>query len=99
MADNPMEMLGNILSNPDALKTMGKLFEGVVTPASQPEENLDLGTKLPDFSSQSFGEDDNGTRLLYALEPYLSQKRRGNISQIVQAVKIGKMVSAMSKKR
>ena len=99
MADNPMEMLGNILSNPDALKTVGKLFEGAVKPSEEPEEKFDLGAKLPDFSSQSFGEEDNGTRLLYALEPYLSQKRRGNIGQIVQAVKIGKMVSAMSKKR
>ena len=95
MADNPMDMLGNLLSNPDAVSMVGKLLSGVQN-NNENTENLSESLHMPDFSSVA---DDNGTRLLYALEPYLSAKRRGNIGQIVQAVKIGKMISSMNKRK
>lgn len=99
MADNPMDILGTLLSNPDALKNIGKLLSETQMPAPPVAEPIkeDLPS-IPDISSIS-ASDDNGTRLLYALEPYLSAKRRGNISQIVQAVKVGKMINGMSKRK
>ena len=96
MADNPMDMLGSLLSNPDAVSAFGKLISGMQNNSSDNTVNLSDNVQLPDFSSVS---DDNGTRLLYALEPYLSTKRRGNLGQIVQAVKIGKMISSMNKRK
>ena len=96
MADNPMDMLGNLLSNPDAVSAVGKFLSGMQNTGSESTENLSDNFKLPDLSSAT---DDNGTRLLYALEPYLSTKRRGNLGQIVQAVKIGKMISSMNKRK
>ena len=95
MADNPMDMLGSLLSNPDAVSAVGKLFSGMQNNSENTETATD-SLQIPDFSSVA---DDNGTRLLYALEPYLSTKRRGNIGQIVQAVKIGKMISSMNKRK
>ena len=95
MADNPMEMLSGLLSNPEALSNVGKMLGGV-KPNAETTEPESSDFSVPDFSSVS---DDNGTRLLYALEPYLSTKRRGNIGQIVQAVKIGKMISSMNKRK
>lgn len=105
MADNPMDLLNGLLSNPDALKAVGKMLtDSAGTNSSEtPVENLtpaisDDTPALPDFTS-IMNTQDNGTRLLYALEPYLSEKRKGNINQIVQAVKVGKMVAAMSKRK
>lgn len=95
MADNPMEMLSGLLSNPDALSAVGKMLGGINSGESKESTPSDFS--VPDFSAMS--DDDNGTRLLYALEPYLSTKRRGNIGQIVQAVKIGKMISSMNKRK
>lgn len=95
MADNPMDMLGNLLSNPDAVSMVGKLLSGMQN-GGENTESVAENLQIPDISSVS---EDNGTRLLYALEPYLSTKRRGNIGQIVQAVKIGKMISSMNKRK
>lgn len=95
MADNPMDMLSNLLSNPEALSNVGKMLSGVKSNTENSEPEIS-DYSVPDFSSVA---DDNGTRLLYALEPYLSSKRRGNIGQIVQAVKIGKMISSMNKRK
>ena len=95
MADNPMDMLGSLLSNPDAVSAVGKLFSGMQNGNESEEKSLD-GLQMSDFANTS---DDNGTRLLYALEPFLSDKRRGNIGQIVQAVQIGKMISSMNKRK
>ena len=98
MADNPMDLLNSLLSNPDAIKNIGKMLGETTAPApSVPEKKEDI-SDIIDLSNVSAG-DDNGTRLLYALEPYLSAKRRGNISQIVQAVKVGKMINGMSKRK
>lgn len=99
MADNPMDIFSSLLSNPEALKSIGKLLNETNMPAPQIEESKrEELPSIPDLSSIS-ASDDNGTRLLYALEPYLSAKRRGNISQIVQAVKVGKMINGMSKRK
>lgn len=95
MADNPMDMLGNLLSNPEAVSAVGKLLGGMNN-QGETSESASEPLQIPDFTAVS---DDNGTRLLYALEPYLSSKRKGNLSQIVQAVKIGKMISSMNKRK
>ena len=94
MADNPMDMISSLLSNPEAVSMVGKLLSG--TNNNEQTENAVSDFNLPELSVPN---DDNGTRLLYALEPYLSSKRRGNIGQIVQAVKIGKMISSMNKRK
>lgn len=95
MADNPMDMLGSLLSNPEAVSAVGKLLGGMNN-QGEASESTSEPLQIPDFTAVS---DDNGTRLLYALEPYLSSKRKGNLSQIVQAVKIGKMISSMNKRK
>lgn len=101
---NPMDALSGLLSNPELIKNVGELIKGAGnTGSSGISDNLSNTSNseisaphsaLPDLSSQP---DDNGTRLLYALEPYLSDKRKGNMHQIVQAVKIGKMITSMKR--
>ncbi len=100
MADNPMDILSSLLSNPEAIKNIGKMLNETTMPSPPvpAQETSDEISSMPDLSGFSVSED-NGTRLLYALEPYLSSKRRGNISQIVQAVKVGKMINGISKRK
>lgn len=98
---NPMDALSSLLSNPELIKNVGELIKGAGNTESSANSvntsNSEISAPqytLPDLSSQP---DDNGTRLLYALEPYLSDKRKGNMHQIVQAVKIGKMITSMKR--
>ncbi len=103
MADNPMDLLNGLLSNPEAIKAVGKMLSDSTASKNAPDTSTseDTHASMPDFSdiSSVLHTEDNGTRLLYALEPYLSSKRKGNINQIVQAVKIGKVISTMSKRK
>lgn len=99
MADNPMDLLSSLLSNPEAIKNIGKMLNETTMPSPPAPQIADESQSFTDLSNFSSGGDDNGTRLLYALEPYLSSKRRGNIGQIVQAVRVGKMINGMSKRK
>lgn len=105
--NNPMELLNSLLSNPEALRAVGKMLSSgaVSAPAAMPSVpksedvpsvSAGVPSGMPDLS-RIMSTEDNGTRLLHALEPYLSQKRRSSVGQIVQAVKMGKVISAMSK--
>ena len=105
--NNPMELFNCLLSNPEALRAVGKMLSSgaVGTPAampsmrqsdSVPSGSAGVSSGTPDLS-RIMSSEDNGTRLLHALEPYLSEKRRSSVGQIVQAVKMGKVISAMSK--
>lgn len=105
--NNPMELLNSLLSNPEALRAVGKMLSSgavgapAATPSMPKSEDVPsvsagIPSGMPDLS-RIMSTEDNGTRLLHALEPYLSQKRRSSVGQIVQAVKMGKVISAMSK--
>ena len=92
MADNnPFDMISSMLSNPDAMNKVGALFGN-----KQEEENQ----PMPDFSlpKLNFNDEDNGTRLLHALEPFLSSRRKSHIPQMLQAMQIGKMMGGFRKK-
>ena len=92
--NNPMDFISKMLSNPDALNKMSAMFQ----PNAQ-ETEKEEPFSLPEIPvpSLNFGED-NSTRLLQALEPFLSSRRRGRIPQMMQAMQIGKMLGGMQKK-
>ncbi len=90
--NNPFDMLSQVLANPEALGKMGALF------GNKAEDKEELPP--PNLSLPSFGnaEEDSSTRLLHALEPFLSSRRRQRIPQMLQAMQIGKMLGGMQKK-
>ena len=90
---NPMDFISKILQNPDAVSKMGALFQQKPVEKEEPLNLPDI--PVPSFSMQ---EEDNSTRLLHALEPFLSSRRRGRIPQMMQVMQIGKMLGGLNKK-
>ena len=94
MADNnPMDMLSKVLSNPDAISKMSALFQN--KPAKEEQNGPLPDVEMPYFTG---GREDDSTRLLHALEPFLSSRRRGRIPQMLQVMQIGKMLGGLQKK-
>ncbi len=91
--NNPMDFISKILSNPEAVNKMSALLQ---PKTAETEEHLSLpDTKMPSFSVQ---DEDNSARLLHALEPFLSNRRRGRIPQMMQVMQIGRMLGGLHKK-
>ena len=92
--NNPMDFISKMLSNPDALSKVSTLFQQKI---KEPEKEETFS--VPEIPISSFNApEDNSTRLLQALEPFLSSRRRGRIPQMMQVVQIGKMLGGMQKK-
>ena len=92
--NNPMDFISKMLSNPDALSKVSAMFQ------QKPQETeKEESFSLPEIPIPSlYMQEDNSTRLLHALEPFLSSRRRGRIPQMMQVMQIGKMLGGLQKK-
>lgn len=100
------DQINRILSNPDALKQVQSLGEqlGLTKSAPQPSQspppaNNVLGNEdmLKAFTSlapimQNFNKDDETTRLLEALRPFLSEEKRQKLDRAEKMVKFIRLI-------
>ncbi len=97
------QQIKNALSDPDimqkvsgVLKNLGGSGGGEPSNAGEPQANNPLSGALPALSSLASGVQDDRTRLLLAIKPFLSEKRAPymdsavNILKLVSIGKIGK---------
>lgn len=102
MSSSPEEMIQNILSDPSAMEKIGSLLSGLsgdgerekkeeASPFENPEMILKMGQMLQKIS----GEEDDNTRLIMALKPYLSERRAQSADKAIKMLKLSKMTSLL----
>lgn len=102
---SPEEMINSFLSDPDAMSKISEMlsaFSGSESSeepqkesAASPFDDPALLLKLGQIFGAMGGEDDNDTRLLYALKPYLSEKRAESADKAIKLMKLTKMSSML----
>lgn len=102
MAQGPEEILQSFLSDPDALNSIGEILgalggggdEGekeTKDDSSAPFDNMDFIFKIGQIMSSLSCGDDNETRLIEALKPYLSKRRSESADKAIKLLKLSKM--------
>ncbi len=92
------QQIKNALADPDIMQKVSGVLKnlGGSDNSSPQSENSPLGAALPALSSLASGVQDDRTRLLLAIKPFLSEKRAPymdsavNILKLVSIGKIGK---------
>lgn len=96
------DMLGRVLQNPEALGSIMKLAQGLKNndnTAPAPQRNDSEDTIPEDDENQGeqntvsqiprlFNHDENRTRLLIALKPYLGKNRREKVDSIMNMLQL-----------
>jgi len=103
MASSPEEMIQSILSDPDAMSKIGDMLGALTSdkkedepPApSSPFDDPALLLKITNMMQKLSGEEDNNTRLITALKPYLSHKRAESADKAIKLMKLSKMTSLL----
>ncbi len=91
------QQIKNALADPDIMQKVSGVLKNLGGSDSSPQaESSPLGGALPALSSLASGVQDDRTRLLLAIKPFLSEKRAPymdsavNILKLVSIGKIGK---------
>ena len=88
------DAINQILSNPEAMKQVQSLGEqlGLSKPQPKPEpEGLGALTKLAPLMN-SFSADDEVSRLLEALRPFLGEEKRRRLDQAARLMRLIKVI-------
>ena len=100
---SPEEMIQNILSDPDAMNKISDMLSSITsdgkkeetTSPSLPFEDPAMIFKITEMIQKLNGEDDNNTKLITALKPYLSHKRAESADKAIKFMKLSKMSSLL----
>lgn len=100
------EAIGSIMSDPDAMaqiKALGNMMGLTGEQPPQREETPPVGLAAPDNEMAgmmmklvpllgSLNEENDSTRLLYALRPFLSEKRRARVDQAARMLSLMRLL-------
>ncbi len=90
MNEELSRLLGNLMSNPEALKG---IVGSLSSPGPQAQE--EKPQSFPDISRGFSVGDDKRIGLLNAIKPYLSGNRGANVDKAIQLIRLAKMTEAM----
>ena len=65
--------------------------------SSQSNSNIDMNSMMNLLSKMNFNSDDDLTRLLFALKPYLRNERKEKVDEYVKLIKLGKIAEVFEK--
>ncbi len=98
MAQSPEEMIQSFLEDPDALNKLGDILGAAGSNNEQPKadnqspfDNPEIFFKITKVLGALSDSDDNETRLIEALKPYLSEKRSESADKAIKFMKLSKM--------
>ena len=103
---SPEEMLQSILEDSDAMEKLSEMLSAFSGEQSQ-EEKVNENNSSSPFDDPAFifkigeilgslnSEDDNNTRLLTAIKPYLSEKRAESADKAIKLMKLTKISSLL----
>ena len=102
---SPEEMIQSILSDSDAMEKIGEMLSAFSGGGEEKEERVEESAspfddptfilKLTSLFGSMSGEEDNGTRLISALKPYLSEKRAESADKAIKLMKLSKITSLL----
>ena len=96
MNDDIVKMLGGMLQNPDALKSLaGALGGNEKSEPEQPPQDDSLETGIKNMMSVLNQTDDRRITLLNALRPYLSPQRASGVDRAIKILKLTKLSQIM----
>ncbi len=96
MNDDIVKMLGNMLQNPDALKSLAGALGGSEKSEPEPipqDDSLEIGIK--NMMSVLNQADDRRITLLNALRPYLSPQRASGVDRAIKILRLTKLSQIM----
>lgn len=89
------EKITELLSDPTALEGIRNMASGLLgempnntQTGSLPQDNIDIGRLMSVMGNLQKGKDDDRSRLLLALKPHLSEKRRQRVDRAVKILKL-----------
>ncbi len=92
MSDDISKLLGGLLSNPDAVKSlMSSLSPKEPASSLPPEKPPAIQSTLDSLA----GGDDRRISLLTALKPYLNTSRSANVDKAIQLLKLTKITEVL----
>lgn len=96
MADDISSKIQSILQNPEMMNMVSGLMDKGDSQGSFPEESpIDTGLDIQSVMSRINNSDDKRIRLLYALKPYMKNKRATDIDKAIKMLKISKISSLL----
>ncbi len=96
MNDDIVKMLGGMLQNPDALKSLaGALGGNEKSEPEHPPQDDSLETGIKNMMSVLNQTDDRRITLLNALRPYLSPQRASGVDRAIKILKLTKLSQIM----
>lgn len=97
--DDLTEKLSAVLNNPaemEKIRALAGSFLKEESPAANKDEMPDISKLLPMLKKISACSDDNRVKLLMALKPYLSEKRREKTDKAVKILKAAAVVPLLN---
>lgn len=94
MNDDIAKMLGGMLQNPDALKSLAGALGGAEKSEPAPQ-NDSFETSIKNVMSALNQADDRRITLLNALRPYLSPQRASGVDRAIKILKLTKLSQIM----
>ena len=109
MSNSPEEMLKSILNDPESINKIGSLLsslggedKGEPEQKNEGEEgttpfpiNPETLMRITGMYNKILKEDDPRVNLLYALLPYMNEKRKSNTEQAIKLLRMSKMSSLL----
>ncbi len=103
---SPEEMLQSILSDSDAMEKISEMLSAFSSEEGSEDNHEEKGSstlfddpafifKIGEILGSLNGEDDNNTKLLTALKPYLSEKRAESADKAIKLMKLTKLSSLL----
>ena len=78
---------------PEEIKMMAKNMSN----NNNSSNNIDMNKLMKMLGNVNFNSDDDLTRLLFALKPYLRNERKEKVDEYVKLIKLGKMAELFEK--
>ena len=91
MNEELTKMLGSLLQNPDAVKSLTGAIGSLQTSENAPDKASSTEMQIKNIMSALNQTDDRRITLLNALRPYLSPQRAGGVDRAIRLLKLSKL--------
>ena len=103
MDDNMMDKLKGILSDPDTMRSLSEMVEGMgggkqkqqAESETKAAQQMQMMKKVKDIMDRVTAPDDPRINLLTALRPYMRSKRASQMDKAIRMIQMTKLTSVL----
>ncbi len=103
MDDNMMDKLKGILNDPDTMRSLSEMIEGMgggkqkqqAESEAKAAQQMQMMMKVKDIMDRVTDTDDPRINLLTALRPYMRSKRAGQMDKAIRMIQMTKLTSVL----